>query len=77
MTMGHKGKSNLIQQTHVLIHFVRKALLGTEEGKETEMNEAEVLSSRSSLSSRGESYKRDLTGKRMNQVHWRHRGKSS
>lgn len=77
MTMGRKGKSNLIQQTHVLIHFVRKALLGTEEGKETEMNEAEVLSSRSSLSSRGESYKRYLTGKRMNQVHWRHRGKSS
>lgn len=43
MTMGRKGKSNLIQQTHVLIHFVRKALLGTEEGKETEMNEAEVF----------------------------------
>lgn len=57
MRMGCNRKSNLIQQTHILIYFVSTALLATEEGKENEMNKAELFPARRSLSSGGASYK--------------------
>lgn len=44
MKVGWNRKSNLIQQTHVLMLFVQMALLGSEDGKEMEMNKAELLS---------------------------------
>ena len=49
MKAGWNRKSNLIQQTHVLLLFVQMALLGAEDGKEMEMNKAELLSGSSLL----------------------------
>lgn len=72
MRIGCNRKSNRIQQTHVLVHFVQMALQGAEEGKETEINKADLFPSRNSLSGGEENYRDEGThqpmGKCMNQV---------